>query len=65
VKHMLDRTNPMGERPFVGRCRYCGIEGLPIEGALLDCPAAPDSGEALLDALDGDQLDENAEATDG
>lgn len=53
ASHMLDRTNPMGERPFIGRCRYCGTEGLRIEDALLDCPGAPGSGQALLDAIDG------------
>lgn len=64
TSHMLDRTNPMGERPFIGRCRYCHVDGLRIEDALQDCPEAPDAGQTLLDALDG-QLDGSAEGTDG
>ncbi len=36
--HLLDRTSPMGG-PFIGKCRYCGAEGLrPIQCNEL-CPA--------------------------
>jgi hypothetical protein len=48
--HGLERTNPKGEK-FIGRCRYCGAEGLPMGAALEPCPASPSQDQQVLDAL--------------
>lgn len=48
--HGLERTSPMGEK-FLGKCRYCGREGLPIGAALAPCEKAPPQGQQVLDAI--------------
>lgn len=48
--HGLERTNPKGEK-FIGRCRYCGIENLPMSAALDPCLLAPSQNQQVLDAV--------------
>lgn len=48
--HGLERTSPKGG-PFVGRCVYCGADGLPMSAALEACPTAPAQDQQVLDAI--------------
>ena len=50
--HGLERTNPKGQK-FIGRCIYCGREGLPSGAALWPCDKAPSQEQQLLDAIEG------------
>lgn len=50
MTHGLERTNPKGEK-FIGRCRYCGTENLPMSAALEPCEKAPSRDQQVLDAL--------------
>jgi hypothetical protein len=50
--HGLERTSPKGGL-FIGRCIYCGQEGLPASAALQPCPKAPSQDEQILNAIDG------------
>lgn len=52
--HVVERTSPKGY-PFIGRCIYCGINGLEMNGALLKCNAvrAKTVGESIIDAIEG------------
>lgn len=52
MTHGLERTSPKGE-PFVGRCVYCGREGLPSRAALEPCDKAPSQDQQVLDAIKG------------
>lgn len=36
--HVLDRTNPLDEEVFVGRCRFCGKEDMTLEESTELCP---------------------------
>lgn len=55
--HGLERTNPKGEgQQFIGRCVYCGMEGLPMRAALEPCEKAPDGDQQVLDAINGQPL---------
>jgi hypothetical protein len=49
--HGLERTSPKGS-PFVGMCRYCGMENLPMRAALEPCQIAPPQDAQVIDALD-------------
>ena len=51
--HGLERTNPKGETPFIGRCVYCGKDGLPMSAVNEPCDKAPDQGQQVLDAIEG------------
>lgn len=49
--HLVDRTSPKGG-PFLGTCRWCKKENLPMRAALEHCEAAPTPDEAVLAALE-------------
>lgn len=48
--HGLERTSPKGE-PFLGRCVYCGQEGLTMRAAQEPCDKAPAQDQQVLDAI--------------
>lgn len=50
--HGLERTSPKGQ-PFIGRCIYCGAEGLRPSAALQSCDRAPSQDQQILDAVRG------------
>lgn len=52
--HGLERTSPKGG-PFLGRCRYCGKENLPMKAATEPCEKAPSQEVQIIDALDAPQ----------
>lgn len=51
--HLLDRTSPMGGK-FIGRCRFCGIDGMEMADALKPCHASRDitQDDAVVMALE-------------
>ncbi len=48
--HGLVRSSPKGG-PFLGRCRYCGLDNLPMKAALEPCSQAPSQSTQIIDAL--------------
>ncbi len=52
MTHGLERTSPKGG-PFVGRCIYCGQEGLLMRAALEPCEKAPAQDQQVIDAIKG------------
>jgi hypothetical protein len=50
MTHGIERTSPKGG-PFLGMCRYCGAENLPMRAALEPCPKAPTQDAQIIDAL--------------
>jgi hypothetical protein len=48
--HSLERTSPKGGM-FIGRCVYCGKEGLLIKAVSEPCEKAPDQNQQILDVI--------------
>lgn len=60
--HVLERTSPMGG-PFLGTCILCGSKGLTMRQANEPCmnPAMVSERDALIAAIEGDDVDEPSE----
>jgi uncharacterized OB-fold protein len=55
--HSLERMSPKGPGTvFIGRCRLCGTEGLPMRAVFEYCPnqRGLTETEALIESIRGD-----------